>query len=63
MIRLKLGGLSCQAFPPTFIYRSLVWILNVNNITEFILEMEQKSYDQAYMYVTGMTYKIYSVRV
>lgn len=59
MISLKLGSLSCQAFPPTFIYRSLVWILNVNNITEFILQMEQKLYDQ----VTGMICKIYLVRV
>lgn len=42
MIRVKLGSLSCQAFPPTFNYRSLVWIPDVNNITEFILQMEQK---------------------
>jgi len=41
MIRIKLGSLSCQAFPPTFIYRSLVWILNVNYITEFILKKEK----------------------
>lgn len=42
MIRLKLGSLSCQTFPPTLLCRSLVWILNVNNITELILQMGTK---------------------
>lgn len=42
MIRIKFGQLSSQAFLPSFSCRSEIWILNINNITQFILRTPRK---------------------
>ena len=42
MIRIKLGQLSSQAFLPSFSSRGEIWILNIDNITQFILRTPRK---------------------
>lgn len=42
MIRIKFGQLSSQAFLPSFSCRSEIWILNINNVTQFILRTNKK---------------------
>ena len=42
MIRIKFGQLSSQALLPSFSCRSEIWVLNINNITQFILRTPRK---------------------
>lgn len=42
MIRIKLGQLSSQAFLPSFGCRGGIWILKIDNITQFILRTPRK---------------------
>lgn len=42
MIRVKFGQLSSQAFLPSFSQRSEIWILNINNLTQFILKTPEQ---------------------
>ena len=42
MIRIKLGQLSSKAFLPSFSCRSEIWILNIDNLTQFILRTPKK---------------------
>lgn len=54
MVRLKLGSLSCQTFPPPLLCRGLVGVPDVNDITELLLQRGTQLQTKTLLWHTGL---------